>query len=144
MSKMTFAQEDNSNIGVSETRPEIMQEESDLARGLGRPDKSNEYAFGQAHLIQGFAEGSTLYSNKCFHGVKTITMTIRNDSSEDLVVTLYKYGFLNIERTVQKVTIPADGKGYYAAFENLDDDAHYYFSFSAPSDFRGYVTGYKY
>lgn len=144
MSKTTFAQDAQGNIEVIKIKPEIVYQEYDLERELYRPDKSSQYAFGQAHKIWGYADISTLYSNSCFYGVKTITMTIKNNSDENLVVKLRKYGPLDIGVTELKVTIPPDAKTYYATFENLDDDVYYYFSFSAPCDFEGHVTGYKY
>lgn len=144
ISKIAFAEDNQDDIEVIEIKPESVQQEYDLQRGLSRPDKSNQYAFGQAHKIYGYADISTLYSNSCFYGVKTITMTIRNDSDEDLVVKLCKYGPFDIGLTELKVTVPPDGKTYYATFENLDDDVYYYFLFSDPCDFYGHVTGYKY
>lgn len=136
--------EDSTLVGVQTEIPTLGNVLNDFISPyeIDKPSKDSIYELGKANKIEGSSQNNDLYSNKHFHGVATITMTITNRSSRDLHIRLYKNVWF-LDPIVYEFTIPANSN-YYVSMENLDKDGFYYFLFQSPCSFTGYVTGYKY
>ncbi len=106
------------------------------------PDKSSVYSNDTDHSVYGTASRSSLFTNKCFHGVTSISYDITNDNSKSLKVKLGRYwsGSTNCFYGIQSFTVSANGSNS-GSFDDLDEDYYYFIEFCAPSDFSGTVCG---
>lgn len=125
------------NLSVN---PPILCEKGISTYGLGSPSTDNVYANGTQSYVSGEANNSKLYTNKCFYGVSKITASIVNESDKKLTVRLYNYVGAARIATTKTATISAGSKGSFH-FDGLKSTTYYYLSFSAPSNFHGFVGG---
>jgi len=107
------------------------------ACGLSKPSKSSYVDLNEKALtFAGEAQGSTLYTNKCFTGKSTVSYSITNYCDTDLTVKIYATSSLFATKTM---TVEANST-LSGTIDGLDKDAYYYLKFSAPSDFSGSIS----
>ncbi|MDF2903291.1 MAG: hypothetical protein K0S25_929 [Bacillus sp. (in: firmicutes)] len=131
------------NIGVSTTLPNINGVGVIKPDSTSVPDQDQIYKNGSSYDVNGSADNSNLYTNKCFKGVSSIDFSITNNRSGSLKVKLGRYTSLgNCVYGIQTITVP--GKSTTSSsFTDLSSGTYYFIQFPAPSDFSGTVTGNK-
>ncbi|MEG1312456.1 MAG: hypothetical protein RR942_08705 [Romboutsia sp.] len=104
--------------------------------GLDPPSSTSVQNLNSGQLsFSGSAEISTLYTNKCFTGKSTISYNIKSTSSKKLTAKIYTSNGLFASKTLTvNPSSSASGK-----ITGLDSTKKYYISFSASSNFSGYV-----
>ncbi|HGE5782754.1 TPA: hypothetical protein ACGGHE_004797 [Bacillus pseudomycoides] len=103
---------------------------------LDEPNKSDVVDLNKKQMdFSGKANGIMLYTNNHFTGKSTVAYSITNSSSYDLTVKIYEYDAWSATQTLT-VNKNSTSTGNIAG---LDSSKLYYMSFSAPSDFAGYV-----
>ncbi|WP_455931122.1 hypothetical protein [Priestia aryabhattai] len=134
---------ENENVGVSTEIPVVSTDsESTNTDGgftvfsIERPSTKNVKDLNDGQLsFSGIASGSTLYTNSHFKGKSTIKYHIKNSSSSKLTVKIISSASLFASKTLTvNPSSTADG-----TVKDLDKKKLYYISFSAPSNFSGYV-----
>lgn len=91
-----------------------------------------------SYYVEGSAKGSAyIYTKYNFTGVDSIAISLTNNSSSNLTVILYKNGILDTQKG--SFTVSANSNGGQL-FTGLDENSKYYFAFSAPCDFWGYIA----
>lgn len=138
MSTMAFAEGVHTSEwhNVSTEFPKDVSDEGISTYGLGRPSTDSYVDLNQKELtFAGYAQGSTLYTNKHFKGKSSIGYSITNYSDTKLTVKFYtSSGWFKSK----KITV--EGKATLTGtIDGLDNDKLYYLTFSAPSDFAGSV-----
>lgn len=133
--------ENGNNIGVSFDEPWGGEK---MTRDVVPPSNKNQYVNNMEHSFGGEAQSSTLYTNYCFHGVKSIYFTVRNYAPSNLKMSLYERTELGF-KSVRDTRYISPSSGYYeAGYYNLNPKHYYYIAFDAPSDFSGTVKGTTY
>ncbi len=127
------------NVGVSKKEPKSLssKETGEIGTyGLSKPSTSNVVDLTIEQMgFQGSAEGSTLYTNSYFKGKSTITYSITNNSSTKLTVKIFtENGWFATETLIVNANSTSTG-----TVSGLNTSTLYYMSFSAPSNFKGYV-----
>lgn len=84
----------------------------------------------------GHATGSLLYSNYYFTGKKSIVINVKNNLSKKLKVKIYASN--NRVIPVKTLTVKPNVT-YGTSVDGLKSDKKYFLTFSAPSNFEGYV-----
>jgi hypothetical protein len=103
--------------------------------GTGTPTSSHNLVTSGQMNFSGQASHSTLYTNKFFTGTSNLEVYVDSRISTDLTFKVYKNTSSSPIYT-GKVT----GGGVKAVtFAGLSSTGKYYISFSAPSNFTGYV-----
>lgn len=104
--------------------------------GLDKPSSSKVKDLNKGQMtFSGNAKGSTLYTNNNFKGKTSIEYSITNDHTKTLTVKLYtSSGWFK----TKKIEV-AGNATLTGTIDGLDKDTLYYLTFSAPSDFSGYV-----
>lgn len=90
--------------------------------------------------FEGKASWSKLYTNYKFTGVSSVKIKVSNKhSSKQLVVKVIEVGtvLLGTNKTVQTVKVPVSGTTTWT--KSISSSEKYYLSFSAPSNFSGYI-----
>ena len=137
MNSTVFAVENDKVLyNVSVEMPEEEKDEGISIYGLSKPSTSSCVNLNKESLeFAGYAERSTLYTNKHFTGKSSIRYSITNDSDETLTVKFYTSdGWFKTKKIVVAGNATLTG-----TISGLDSDELYYLTFSAPSDFYGYV-----
>lgn len=123
------------------TTPPVVSEESDTEitpQYTNPPTNVVNLATNGTMDFQGSSTGSTLYLNNAFTGVSKIFIWCENfHSSSTLTVTLYKMNLIGTTTIGSYRFEVGTGGGTFVS--GLDSSAKYYLSFSAPSNFSGYV-----
>lgn len=106
--------------------------------GIDPPARSNVQNLNSGKLtFSGYADRSTLYTNKNFTGKSRVTVSVTNWHEKELTVkVICKDDILKFP--VYTTKVPANA-GRSVTVTGLDSNKLYYLSFSAPSDFEGYV-----
>lgn len=136
-------QNDNLQIDHSETElKQLVGLTYGNERGYEPPSKAGAQNLTEDSLsFSGYASNTadTLYTNKCFYGKKSVTLTVKNDSTGKLKVTVYKKGILSSK--VKTITVDANDE-ITVTLDKLDEDAYYYIGFTPktmPLNFEGSV-----
>jgi hypothetical protein len=137
-SPIVYADFENVNVGIF---PPAVSEESDTGitpQFTFPPTNVVNLATNGTMNFQGSATGSTLFLNNAFTGVTKIFIWCENfHPSSTLTMTLHK---MNLIGTTTIGTYKLEvGTGGGTFVGGLDSSAKYYLSFSAPSNFSGYV-----
>ncbi|AJC27109.1 MULTISPECIES: hypothetical protein [Bacillus] len=107
------------------------------AFGLNPPNSNSIVNLTKNKLtFAGQATGNTLYSNSYFQGKSSISYSITNNIGTKLTVKVWNDSDWIF--ATETLTVNANGTAT-GTIKNLDANALYYLSFSAPSDFSGYV-----
>lgn len=128
------------DVGVSTEPPDVTEdsqsEDEFTTYTIAKPSTSSVVDLTKNTMyFSGVANNSTLYTNSHFKGKSTITYKITNNSSTDLIVKIYKSGaWLSTETLTVNANSTSTG-----TVSSLSKSELYYMSFSAPSDFSGYV-----
>ena len=128
---------ENENVNVSTEPPVVSIEEDSISPStIDKPKESSYVDLTKEQLnFSGSANNSTLYTNKHFKGKTKISYSVKNSSSSDLKVKIFKAGaFFSTDSFTVKAKSTLTG-----TISGLDKSDLYYLSFSAPSNFSGYV-----
>lgn len=123
--------------GLSKTPP-IIRDSEISTYDNDYPTSTWNLSTDGMYTVSGKANGNAeLYTLYMFTGVDNISISLSNNKNSTLTVTLYKVGL--IDSKVESFTVSANGnKG--KLFTNLSKNSKYYFTFSAPCDFIGYIA----
>lgn len=128
------------NVGVTTEHPASFEHSIKCEVnpfGLGKPGEKKVENLNDGQMnFAGVASSSVLYTNNNFTGKSTVNYQIKNNSNKKLTIKLYEYGALFL--STKKLTIDPNSTSTGTLY-NLCSSKSYYLSFSAPSDFSGYV-----
>lgn len=88
--------------------------------------------------VSGSANGKAdLFTLYRYTGVDSIAISITNNSANTLTVKCYKHTLLTTQ--IGSFTVPANSTKSQL-FTDLDENSSYYFTFSSPCNFSGYIA----
>lgn len=128
------------SFGVSTEVPgDPVEEEEGQIRpfGIYKPGSTHDIYMNGRMDFAGVASGSILYTNKNFKGYSSYKMRINNRSSSTLTVKIHKNTTF-LDPVVKTYTVSPNSTRY-AYPGGLDANQIYFISFSAPSNFNGYI-----
>lgn len=134
---LNVSAEEDILMGLSKTPP-VVEYGGISTYDNNYPTNTWDLSTNGMYAVSGKANGNAeLYTLYMFTGVDNISISLSNYKNSTLTVNLYKVGIFDSK--VDSFTVSANSnKG--KQFTNLSPKSKYYFTFSAPCDFSGYIA----
>ena len=137
LSSSTISLAETQNVNVSTTPPGSTHTGGVTTNDVFPPSSTINLMDEGRLDFSGWADNTSLYTNKAFKGVTQIRLVVTNNDSSTLTVKLHQDNFLG--STVIATYTVQSTYTLYTFPSNLNSSKSYFLEFVNPCDFEGYI-----